>query len=188
MPANEARPDVADEDRQIGARSPLTVLFRVVAGLVVAASFAVWVYAYSGQAERDTPDLLADRALAAEAEAICASAVADVEALPGALDAVDGPDRANQIRRSTDRYDAMVAALEQLRTDDERDGRIFAGWLADWRVLLGDRLRYADAIEVDPNAQFLVSDIGVSERLDRRVTRFANTNAMVSCAAPTDVG
>lgn len=177
-----------EAEQPAGPVSPFKMAFRIVAGLVIAASFGVWVYAYSGQAGRDAPDLLGDRALAETAESICASAVEDVSALPGALDAVSGADRAAQIRLSTDRYESMVAEMENLGLFDERDRVIFEGWLGDWRVLNGDRRNYADAIEIDPEAQFLVSDIGVSERLDKRVTRFANTNLMLSCVAPTDVG
>ncbi len=179
---------VADFDVPKRPVSPLRWAFRGVAGVAIAASFAVWVYAYSGYADRETPDLLGDRALAANAEEICAAALQDVAAMPNALDAIDGADRASQIRLTTTRFEAMVTELEGLNLFDERDDRIFSGWLGNWRVMLGDRLAYADAIETDPEAQFYVSDIGVRERLDKRLTRFANTNLMTSCAAPTDVG
>ena len=166
----------------------MTIVFRVIAGAVILASFGVWAYAYSGLADRETPDLLADRELAETAESICAAATADVAAMPNALDAVDGPDRAEQIRATTARYSLMIDDLERLDRTTERDDLIFSSWLSDWRVILGDRLTYADAIAVDPEAQFYVTDIGVTERLDKRLTRFANTNLMTSCAAPTDVG
>ncbi|MEM7275898.1 MAG: hypothetical protein AAF547_22675 [Actinomycetota bacterium] len=167
---------------------PARIAFRILAGLIIAASFGVWGYRFSGFADREAPDLLADRELVAVAEEICAAAVVDVEAMPGALDAVDGPDRADQLRATTARYRTMVDDLAALEPTSIRDDEIYRGWLSDWGVLLDDRLRYADAIAVDPNAQFFVSDIGVTERLDRRVTRMANTNLMTSCAAPTDVG
>lgn len=167
--------------------SPLKLAFRVVAGLVIAASFGVWVYAYSGLADREAPDLLADQQLVTDAEDICAATLADVAALPNALEAADGRERAQQIRVATDRFEEMVNDLDRLPTFDERDRRIFKSWLSDWRVILGDRRDYADRIEVDPNAQFFITDTGVDERLDRRLTRLANTNLMVSCAAPTDV-
>lgn len=188
MQAFETSPDAEPgSSGPKSALSPLRLAFRVVAGLIIAASFGVWVYAYSGLADREAPDLLADQQLVADAERICAAALADVAALPNALEAADGPERAQQIRVATDRFEQMVAELDRLPTFDERDGRIFKSWLSDWRVVLGDRRDYADRIEVDPAAQFLITDTGVDERLDRRLTRFANTNRMVSCAAPTDV-
>ncbi|MGI9594608.1 MAG: hypothetical protein ACR2QK_00530 [Acidimicrobiales bacterium] len=180
-------PGESDSERSAGRLSPFRILFRIVAGLVIAASFAVWVYAYSGLARRDTPDLLADRELAADAEQICAATLADVATMPNALEAANGEERAQQIRRATARFELMVNDLDGLAAFDERDERIFRGWLSDWRVLLSDRVAYADRIAADPNAQFYISDIGGRERLDRRLTRFANTNLMVSCAAPTDV-
>jgi len=194
MEDNHASAQVMDElpdpleTAPSGPVSPLRWAFRIVAGAVIAASFGVWGYAYSGLADREKPDLLADRVLATSAEGICAAALGDISTMPNALDAVDGADRADQIRMSTARYEEMVTDLEGLNTADERDQRIFTGWLGNWRVMLGDRLAYADAIAVDDQAQFYVTDIGVKERLDRRLTRFANTNLMTSCAAPTDVG
>lgn len=179
---------LADFEEPSGPVSPLRWIFRVVAGVLILASFSTWVYAYSGFADRPAPDLLGDRALAVEAENICAAALTDIDAMPNALDAIDGPDRAVQIRNTTARFDAMVTDLEGLNLFDARDQQIFTDWLSNWRVILNDRLIYADAIAVDPQAQFLVTDVGVSERLDRRLTRFANTNLMTSCAAPTDVG
>ncbi|MGI9613008.1 MAG: hypothetical protein ACR2QO_08875 [Acidimicrobiales bacterium] len=178
-----------DEDRTgAAAGGGLRVVGKVLAGLVIAASFAVWGYAYSGLADRDTPDLLDEQAFATSAETICAATVAELDELPGALDAVDGRDRAQQLRTSTARYEEMLTGLDREVAGTDRDVEITRAWLADWRVLIGDRYRYADEIEVDENAQFLVTDTGVGERLERRVTRFANTNSMPSCIAPTDVG
>jgi hypothetical protein len=195
MPSVDSSAEVATDAEGSGqstAMSAGTLLFRVVAGLVIVASFGVWVYAYSGLAERDAPDLLADEELKAQAEAICAAAVADVAAMPNALDAVDGPDRGRQIRNATGRFSAMVDELARLTpaqslTNIERDQQIYQAWLGDWRVLLDDRLDYADRIAADPDAIFYITDTGVNERLDKRITRFANTNSMTSCAAPTDV-
>ena len=143
-----------------------------------------------GAAERDAPDRLADETWGERAEAICARAVEDIEAMPGALDAVDGPDRARQVEATNVRYEAMLAELDGLDVadDDPRDVEISTGWLADWRVLIEDRYTYAEGIAVDDQTQFFITDTGVAERLDRRVTRLANTNDMPSCAAPTDLG
>lgn len=161
---------------------------RLVAGVAIAASFAIWVYAFSGAARRDPPDLLEDPQFAVRAEQICTAALADIDGMPGALDAIDGPDRGNQIRNTTVRFETMLDELDRLVSGSDRDIEIAGGWLADWRVLIQDRYNYADAITVDDQAQYLVTDVGVAERMDRRLTRVANTNAMPSCAAPGDVG
>lgn len=169
-------------------RSLTSRLFRVLAGLAIAASFGVWVYAYSGRADRPPPDLLIDTQLAAQAETICASAVADVAAMPSAQDAVDEIDRADQVHRTTDRFDAMVADLARLDVVEPDDQVIMTGWLGDWRVLLEDRRRYAREVVEDPDAVFLLTKVAERERLDRRLTRVADVNRMSSCGTPTDVG
>ncbi len=161
---------------------------RTLAVIAILGSFIIWIYAFSGAARRDAPDLLDDPAFATEAEPICAAAQLDLDALPNALAAVDGPDRAEQIRTSSARLELMLDDLDQLVGGSDRDVEISGGWLSDWRVLVADRYTYADSIAADPNAQFYVTDVGVSERLDKRITRVANTNKMPSCAAPTDVG
>lgn len=136
----EGNPD-ADPDADVARQPPsvLQKLFRAGAGLVIAASFGVWAYAYSGFANREAPDVLADQALVTQAEDLCATAVDDVAALPNALEAADGAERAAQIRASTDRFERMVDDLEALRIVNDRDGRIYRSWLSDWRVLLEDR-------------------------------------------------
>ncbi|MEL6986082.1 MAG: hypothetical protein AAFO29_26875, partial [Actinomycetota bacterium] len=105
-----------------------------------------------------------------------------------ASQAADAAERSDQVRRSTARFEAMVTDLEGLRVDDPDDRVIMGGWLGDWRVLLDDRLRYADAVIDDPDVLFNLTNVAAGERLDRRLTRVANTNLMTSCAAPTDVG
>lgn len=171
-----------------GPRRPLRSATRLVAGIAIAATFAIWVYAFSGAARRDPPDLLDDPGFAVRAEQICTAALADIDEMPDALDAVDGPDRGNQIRNTTVRFESMLDELDRLVGGSNRDIEIAGGWLADWRVLIQDRYNYADAITVDDQAQYLVTDVGAGERMDRRLTRVANTNAMPSCAAPGDVG
>lgn len=185
FPHPEVEPPV---DSPGPVRSIGTWVFRILAGAIVVGSFGVWVYIYSGQADRPPPDLLVDTDLAAQAEAICMAAVADVDAMPSASQAADAADRADQVRRSTARFATMVTDLEALRVDDPDDQVIMSGWLTDWRVLLDDRLRYAEAVIEDPDAIFLLTNVAAGERLDRRLTRVANTNLMTSCITPTDVG
>lgn len=187
-PADAPDSDPSEASDETSGRGPLSRGIKVLALAAMAASFGLWGYAYSGLAERDTPDLLANPSFGPAAELVCEAATADVAALPNALDAVDGPDRAGQIMVATARFEDMVEELESLLDGDDRDRQILTDWLADWRVLLADRYRYADRIAQDPNAQFLITDTGVSERLDRRLTRLADTNDMPACGAPLDVG
>ena len=160
---------------------------RVVLALVVLASFGVWVYAYSGLADRRAPDTFDDNTFVARAEAICAATQIELEALPNALEAADEHERADQIRVSTQVYRDMVDRLALEITGSERDVGIIELWLERWRIILNDRDAYADRLDVDPNAFFyLSSDAG--RRAERSLTYVADTNGMYSCGAPEDVG
>lgn len=172
---------------QSALRAVLGGGFKVLAAIVIITSFAVWVYAFSGFAGRDKPDLFDGSLLAPAAEKICASAIDDVEAMPEAVEAESAAARAIQIRATTDRFEVMVDELSALSTTTPRDTEIMGGWLDDWRTLLADRFEYADTLEVDADAQFSISSTGGRERLDRRIRRLANTNNMPSCADPQDV-
>ncbi len=183
----DAPPPGTDRPRAPWYRSP-TGLLKALGIAVAMSSFGVWGYAYSGRADRPTPDLLADRAFPEAGEQICATALADLSALPQALDATDNLDRAEQVRTSTARFGQMVDELEAAVSGSPRDVAIEKAWIADWRVVIADRYRYADAVADNPAAPFYMTDTGVNERLDRRVTRLANTNRMPSCIYPEDVG
>lgn len=158
---------------------------KYLAGAILLGSFGLWVYAY-GFVERSTPDEWDEASLGAQAEDICATAIADVASMPTALEAADSKARAEQIRASTARLSAMVDELASLAPATENDARMHTGWISDWQTFIADRYKYADAISEDPDAQLLLTAIG-PERLDRRLTRFADTNKMYSCVAPTDV-
>lgn len=178
---------------------------RAVVGAVVLGSFGVWVYAYSGAADRPPPDELDSTRAFVEAEsdglsyeelpgvafygrratAICSDAM---DRLPDARLATSGPERADQLRGANRILEAMITELRALPVATDRDDELRHLWLDDWQVLIADRERYADAVEVDPAAVFSVSDVADNERLERRLTRFARTNLMLPCGAPTDVG
>ncbi len=185
--------------------TPARLVLRLVVGAVVAASFAVWFYAYSGAADRPPPDELDSTALllAAEndgtdylemagepafgkrAELICQSAT---DSLPNARFAESQTERATQIRVSNVILRDMVAELRSLPVATDRDNTLRSLWLDDWSVLLADRDRYANNVETDPGAIFTLTAVEGEERLERRLTRFARTNLMLPCGAPTDLG
>ncbi len=162
-------------------------LVKILAVSTLIASFGVWAYAFSGQADRDPPDRLQDGTWSAAAEQICATAMADVAALPGADDAPDPQERSEQVLATTDRFATMVDELDELTPGTTFDRDLTAAWLEDWRLLLSDRRRYAEAVVDDPAAFFTISAVGPGIRLDKRITRFATINSMPSCSTPTDV-
>lgn len=182
----------ADEiaDRDFGAHRPKLSPFTILIGLIVFASFGVWVYAYSGSADRPPPDVLETDTFAKQAEPICALALEDIEEIPDASLAESAVERSEQLRQATNRFRTMITDLEDLTVPGEstRDAELREEWLTNWGILLDDRIRYADELLVDEDARFLVTDIGVSESPERRLGRFAVVNGMESCGTPGDAG
>jgi len=198
-----APPDDLD-DHKVRA-TPLRNLVRLVVGIAVLGSFGVWLYALSGVARQPPPDELdstralieateagetyeefdGEPAYAKRAEVICEDTIG---ALPDASEAMSGIERAEQLRTGNVQLREMITQLRDLPVASERDDLLRNLFLDDWTVLVGDRDRYAAAVEVDPGAIFTVSAVADNERLERRLTRFARTNLMLACGAPTDVG
>lgn len=162
-------------------------LTKAIVGLIVIASFGIWVYAYSGLADRPKPDTLDDATFALAAEPVCETAMAELHALPNAEVATDHVDRANQIVNRNVVLANLIAQFDPLVTGSERDVAMINAWIDDWRLYLADRADFAERFALDGNERFYVSG-SEDERLERRITRFANTNKMYSCATPDDVG
>ena len=154
-------------------------------GIIVLISFGPWIYRWSGFADRPFPDTLDDNTFALVAEPVCAGVIGE---LPNALDARSLEDRATQVRVGTAQLRVMVDSLGDLTSGTERDQELIGKWLVDWDIYLSDRLGYADRIEVDENAVFYLTQIEGPERLEKRITRFALTNRMISCSTPGDIG
>lgn len=185
-------PEDADRSQDEGSGQRFTP-GRIALGLLVAGSFAIWGYGFSGLAARTAPDTLANDSFLLVADPACAAANATVEGMPNALDAEDNVDRAQQVINNTAVYSNLVDELETLLDDprvelNDRDTGITLEWLADWRQFLADRLDYADRLADDPQAVFYVAASSGGERLERRITRFAVTNDLESCITPSDVG
>ncbi len=163
---------------------------KVLMVAVLVASFGLWVYAYSGFADRRAPDTFDDASFAQAAEPICAEAKARYDELPGSLQAVDHHARADQIREANTVLDGMLVSLEREAVDmsgTERDRGIAALWLNRWRILLSDRADYADRLDRDPAALFFISE-EAGFRAEKSIDYVANTNDMPSCTLPGDVG
>lgn len=177
--APPAVPTDADDRRITPGRVAATV---VVLGLV-----ALWVYAFSGLARKDPPDLLDDPSFSQEAEPVCAVAVGAVEALPAAQDAPSPEVRAETVARANQILDEMVADLRLAApTGADRDSRITGLWLDDWGTYLSDRRSYADALRrgsEDPPEFTPRGNRAITTTIDN----FAEVNDMASCATPLDL-
>ena len=158
------------------------------AAAVVAGSFALWAYAFSGVAAKTAPDTLKDKAFPALAEAACALAQQDIAALPNARTAKTATERAVTLDQATDRADALVRELRLSIPADEADADILIRWLADWDRYLTSRREFADALRVDSRARFVIDTRSSGEGITKAMDNLATVNRMPSCKTPGDVG
>lgn len=161
---------------------------RVFLTLLVVAMVSMWVYVLYlafGPGRQPPPDRLDDPTFATAAEARCQVALAEVAALPRAVDAVSAADRAAVVAEANGSFAAMLEDLEALVPAGE-DGQLVREWLVDWHTYLDDRTAYAEALRTDPEARLLVSPKD-SQQVTEYLDAFAADNRMPACATPLDV-
>lgn len=147
-----------------------------------------WVFAYhlGGSWQEDQPGQLTDAGFAVAAEPRCASAMAELRALPAAWETTDPDARAATIDDSVIILQAMADDLGNIPAgvDQQRVNE----WVTDWRTYINDRADYAERLRSDPDTRFFVTQ---SDRDQRQITlaidRLAETNGMPSCATPGDL-
>jgi hypothetical protein len=160
----------------------------VVLGLL--AMWAYVLYLAIGPGRQPPIDRLDDPAFARAGEERCAAALEQIDGLPVASDSTSAAERAGVLDQANEIYATMLDDLtgfERLApAGDQRDRA--SEWIADWRVHLGDRQAYADALRRDPDARFLVSEKpGEGRQITGWIDEFANANRMPSCVSPVDV-
>lgn len=161
---------------------------RVAVVVTVLALTLMWVYAYSGLARRDPPDLLDDPRFAAAAEQRCAETLAELDTLPVVTQGSPPEELADVVGDANDELRDMVADLADLApTDSGSDGdngRIVGLWLADWATYLDDRDEWAERVRAGDVTEFVETDRGGGEPLSRAIDNLAEVNDMGSCVTP----
>jgi hypothetical protein len=167
-------------DTPAGRRRGLRVApVLVVVFVVVMIVFWTWALFF---ASKEAVNKIGDRAWAARAEEICA----DVRPQLRALELEASPDltvRADLVVESTDLLARMLDDVEAATPADDKGRAIVPQWLADYRTLLDDRYRYADALRAGRDGPFTetpVNGVPITERIET----FAGDNEMPSCAPP----
>jgi hypothetical protein len=128
------------------------------------------------------PDRLDDPAFATAAQARCEAAHAVVGRCPpptGSRRRRPGRHRGRSQRHLHD--DAGRARRHRPLRRGRRSSS--TAWLADWRIYLGDRERYADALRTDPEARLLVTP-KEREQITEYIDAFAADNKMIACGTP----
>lgn len=159
---------------------------------VVVALVSMWGYVLFlafGPGREPPVDRLDDPAFAQAAEERCAAAVDQVDELPVASASHTAEERAEVLDQADAVYRSMLDDLDDMvdlaPAGDQR--RRVREWLADWRVYLGDREAYADALRADPDARLLVSSKpGEGRQITGWIDEFAKANRAPSCVSPVD--
>jgi len=134
-----------------------------------------------------TPDQQAALRFIQEADAVCATAQADIAELPFAAGVEDFAERADILDAATERLDAMVNALDGVAKPTAAEEGVNAGkWIVDYNQFLEDRRTYANVLRSGEDPPF-----EISARDGRRVTdyivNFAEVNNMYNCVPPGDL-
>lgn len=164
------------------------MITRIFAIVFILGAIAFWVFAFSPWA-RDifqAPDQIADEAYVAAIEATCAATVAELDALPSPRSA-DGPEsRANIVENSNVSLVRMRTALADLDGGTNADRNLVTRWLADWDILIGDRMTHVERLRTEGDVRFLNTErdgIFIAERM----SGFARVNEFRSCLPPGDL-
>ncbi len=174
----------APSDEVLG-RGVLT--WRVVGVVAMLAIALFWLWIFSGAASKQNPDYLSDRSWVEQAEARCEATMTTIDERAAPAGRQDQAARADAIDASTEDLRALLADLAAPGPEDADDRELVDQWMADWDQLLVNRSTYADAIRVNPDAQFLTTE-KFSDPLDKVIEVFADVNDMPSCGPAGDVG
>ncbi len=185
----ETRPDTEEPDAPTGRRWTPT---RVLLTVVVVAMVSMWGYVLFlafGPGRQPPIDRLDDPAFAEAGEARCAGALDEVDDLPVASESDTATERAGVLADADAVFAEMLDDLDGMvdlaPAGDQR--RRATEWLGDWRIYLGDREAYAEALRTDPGARLLVSEKpGAGRQITGWIDEFAKANRMPSCITPTD--
>jgi hypothetical protein len=177
---------VADTDE-----GPLAMTWsvgRVAAVVAVLAIVVFWAWVFSGAPKKDNPDLLDDRAYAAQLEERCQQLRDDLQALPSAVDLDDVTQRVAVLDDANAVVDAFLDDLEASAPTEGPDATAVEGWLGDWRTYLANREDYANRLLEDDGARLLLDESPLGDPVDKTIEVFADVNAIPACATPGDVG
>lgn len=161
---------------------------RVLIGIAVIGMLSMWgyvLYLAFGPGRQGPPDELDDPTFAAAAQLRCEEALDVVRQLPRAADSTSAEARADVVEEADAAFASMLDDLDAMVPGGE-DGEIVEEWLADWRVYLDDRDRYAEKLREDPDSRLLVSPKD-GQHITEYLDAFAADNHMPACSTPIDV-
>lgn len=159
---------------------------RILALLAILVIIAVWGFALFWP-HRTIPGTMTDPTVAEAAQRVCTTTAAELAALPSARTTPLPAERADVLDRSAVLLTAMVDRLATLSPPSgSKDGTMYAEWLADWRVYIGDRAQFATSLRTDPTVRFYESEKD-KQQISKPIDFFATANRMYDCVTPGDL-
>jgi hypothetical protein len=176
--------DAAPIDLDNPVRSWRITKSRVLIGIVVVASLALWFYAFV-LASPHMIDRMDDRTFPTAAEPVCRATMDQLKQLPKT--SPTPAERATVLRLSNDMLHGMTTGLRTLVPTENAAGINL--WIDHWNTYIQDRADFADTLAALPpggDAKFTETGIdGV--QITRSIDHFAEVNTMASCETPGDV-
>lgn len=155
--------------------------------VVVLGSAALWIYALSGAAKQDPPNMLDDPAFGAAAEPICAAVLEQLDLLPRAEESNSAGERADVLDQSDVLLEDMVDDLSTIPVESARDRAMTTEWVADWRTYIADRADFAARLREDEMSRFYVTEKTKGLQITKAIDDLATVNDMPSCQTPGDL-
>lgn len=161
---------------------------RVITVVAVLAMVGFWAWIFAGGPDKANPDYMSDRTFVDWAQDRCTKMNDQIDALPPARDSKTPDARADVIDRATGYIIVAVDDLEARAPKSSDDAKRMAGWIHDWRIWIGNRRTYTEALRSNPRAQFLLSTNRAGDSIDTPIKNFADINNIPECDPPLDVG
>lgn len=147
-----------------------------------------WIWIFSGAPKRDNPDYLQDRAYAEALEAQCQGLRDRLDELPNAAKVTSQAERADVLDDANVLVGEFIDDVEASAPTSGNAAITMKGWIADWRIYLGDREDFAKRLRTEENAQLLLSRSKLGDSADKTIQVFTQVNGIPACETPGDVG
>ncbi len=166
---------------------------RVLAVVFILGAVLFWIWAFSPLArERFTaPDELIDENYVVNIVTTCDATFAALDALPSPRTADNPEDRANIVEDSNVELVAMRNSLAELEGGTVEDRNLVMLWLADWDILIDDRMNHVERLRTEGDVRFLNTEadgIFIAERMSGFARRnFSRQPELAACLPPGDL-
>ena len=138
-----------------GRRIPRVRRGWIIGGAVVFVGLWIFAIIWSVTVTRHSPEHL-DDAAAADVEAACVAAQNALESLPALPDPAPGADRVARVRAENEILSAMTDRFDDVEPVDATPASALRQWTADWRRVIAAREQYANDLETQKRARFVV--------------------------------